>query len=374
MLRYLTAGESHGECLVAILEGMPAGLKVDSALIDKELKKRMSGYGRSERMKLESDSVKILAGLKGGVTLASPIGLTIQNKDSSLDKLPGLTSPRPGHADLAGALKYNQRDCRTILERSSARETATRVAVGTISKILLAEFGVEVVSHVVLIGGVDAHTNDLTYAEIKRTIEKSPVRCADEAASKLICEEIDSAAKEGNTLGGIFEIIIKNAPVGLGSHVHWDRKLDAKLAAALMSIQGVKGVEVGLGMMSAKRRGSKFQDAIFYDKAKGFSRKTNNAGGIEGGISNGEDIILRAAVKPIPTLREPLPSVDIRTKKSAKAEVQRADVCAVPAAGVVGEAVVAFEIAGAMREKFGGDSIGEMKRNFDGYIKQVKSF
>jgi len=374
MLRYLTAGESHGECLLSILEGMPAGLKVDTKAIDIDLKRRMTGYGRSERMKIESDSVKVLSGLRGSLTIGSPISLLITNKDSSIDKLPSLSCPRPGHADLAGALKYNLKDLRSILERSSARETAARVAIGAICKILLAEFDIEVASHVVLIGGVDAHTSSLEFDHIKQTVEKSSIRCADEAADKLMCEEIDKAREAGDTLGGTFEVIVKNPLVGLGSHVQWDRKLDAKLAAGLMSIQGIKGVGIGQGMVSGQKPGSEFHDEIIYNKQKGFSRKSNNAGGIEGGISNGENIILRAAMKPICTLKEALASVDIRTKKTAKAEVQRADVCAVPAAGIVGEAVVAFEIANAVSEKLGGDSLDEMKRNFDAYLEQVKEF
>ena len=374
MLRYMTAGESHGECLTAILEGMPAGLKISLEPIVRDLKRRMAGYGRSERMKLENDAARVLSGLLGGITIGSPITLMIQNKDASIEKLPGLTAPRPGHADLAGILKYNQKDIRIILERSSARETAIRVAVGAVCKELLVEFGIEIASHIVLIGGVDAHTRNLNFKEIKERAEKSPVRCADEAAEKLMCEEINKAKDAGDTLGGIFEVIVKNAPVGLGSHVQWDRRLDTRLAASIMSIQGVKGVEIGAGMASSAKQGSKFQDQIVYDKIKGFSRKSNNAGGIEGGISNGENIVVRAAMKPISTLKKPLPSIDIKTKKAAKAEVQRADVCAVPAAGIVGEAVAAFDIANAMCEKLGGDSIGEMKRNFDSYINEVRKF
>lgn len=374
MLRYLTAGESHGRCLTAILEGMPAGLKIDEKFIDRELKRRMAGYGRSDRMKIESDSVQILAGLRSGVTIGSPISFLIDNKDSSIDKLPSLSSPRPGHADLAGAIKYNQTDLRNILERSSARETASRVGVGAFCKILLAEFEIEIISHTVLIGGVDAHAKALGFADISQAAPKSSVRCADKAAAKLMCEEIDKAIDSGDTLGGIFEIIAKNVPVGLGSYVQWDRRLDGRLAMALMSIQGIKGVEIGPGFASAGKRGSKYHDEIIYSKAKGFARKTNNAGGIEGGISNGEDIVIHAAMKPISTLKKPLSSVDIRTKKPSKAEAERADVCAVPSAGVVGEAVVAFEIANAFCEKFGGDSMSEMKRNFKGYAEQVRKF
>jgi len=353
---------------------MPAGLKINTALINEDLKRRKTGYGRSERMKIEVDSVKILSGVRSSITIGSPISIMIQNKDSSIDKLPSLVSPRPGHADLAGALKYDAKDLRDILERSSARETAIRVAVGAISKILLAEFGIDITSHVILIGGVDAHTSDLDFDKIKHAALKSPLRCADEAAAKLMHEEIDKAKNSGDTLGGIFEVIARKVPPGLGSHVHPDRKLDSRLAAALMSIQGIKGVEIGLGMEYSKKQGSNVHDKISYDKNKGFKRQTNNAGGIEGGISNGQDIILRAAMKPIATLKKPLSSVDIKTKKASKAEVERADVCAVPSAGVVGEAVTAFELANAMQEKFGGDSLGEMKRNFDWYLKQIRNF
>jgi chorismate synthase len=373
MLRYLTAGESHGKAVIAILEGMVSGLEVDAKVIDKDLKRRMQGYGRGDRMKIEEDSVQVLSGLKGGLTLGSPVTLLVENKDFSIETLPVLSCPRPGHADLAGALKYNQSDLRAILERSSARETVARVSIGGLCKILLGEFGVDILSHVTVIGGVDSHTKSLSFEELHTLTEKSPVRCPDEAATKLMCEEIDSAKESGDTLGGSFEIIARNIPAGLGNHVHWDRKLDANLAQALMSIQAIKGVDIGLGVGVAKKRGSKCHDEILYKKDKGFSRKTNNAGGIEGGVSNGEDIVLHAYMKPIATLKEPLSSIDIKTKSKKKAEVQRADICAVPAAGVVGEAVAAFVLANAMCEKFGGDSLAEMKRNFEGYLEQTRN-
>ncbi len=374
MLRYLTAGESHGKAVIAILEGIVSGLKIDTNVIDNDLKKRMQGYGRGDRMKIEKDVVQILSGLKDGSTLGSPITFMVLNADSSIDTLPSLSCPRPGHADLAGALKYNQSDLRTVLERSSARETVARVCVGGLSKILLAEFGIDILSFVTLIGGVDSHTKNLSFDELRNLAEDSPVRCPDEAATKLMCEEIDSAKDSGDTIGGVFEVIAKNVPPGLGSFVHWDRKLDANLAQALMSIQAIKGVGVGLGVGVAKKRGSKCHDEINYQKDKGFTRKTNNAGGIEAGVSNGEDIVLHAYMKPIATLMEPLNSVDIKTKEKKRAEVQRADVCAVPAAGIVGEAVVAFVLANAMCEKFGGDSLAEMKRNYGGYIEQVRNY
>lgn len=372
MLRYLTAGESHGKAVVAILEGMVSGLKVDLKRIDADLARRMKGYGRGDRMKIEKDTVKVLSGLKGGSTLGSPITLIVDNKDASIEKLRPLSCPRPGHADLAGALKHNTTDLREILERSSARETVARVAIGGVCKILLGEFGIDIQSHVTVIGGVESHTKDLSFGDIRSLSEGSPVRCADAAAGKLMCAEIDKAKTAGDTVGGSFEVIVHNVPAGLGSHAQWDRKLDANLARGLMSIQAIKGVGIGLGSDVAHRRGATCHDEITYQKDKGFKHKTNNAGGIEGGISNGEDIVLKVYMKPISTLKEPLGSVDINTKKPKKAEVERADVCAVPAAGVVGEAIAAFEIANAICEKFGGDSLGEMKRNFDAYIEAIR--
>jgi len=374
MLRYLTAGESHGRALVAILEGMPLGLKLDIKAIDTELARRQAGYGRGKRMQMERDRVEILAGLREGKTMGSPIALVIKNKDYRLDQLPPLTGPRPGHADLAGAIKYDQPDFRDILERASARETAARVAVGGISKQLLSEFAIDMLSHVISIGGIRAHTADLDFNQIRSKSSKSVLNCADKAAEKLMIAEIDKMKERKDTLGGVFEIIVISAPVGLGSHVHYDRKADGRLCGALASIQGIKGVEVGLGIDAAKRAGSEVHDEIFYEADKGFFRNTNNAGGIEGGMTNGEPIILRAAMKPISTLGSPLSSVDLGTKKSTKASVERADICAVSAAGVVGEAVVAFELANLMIEKFGGDSILEMKRNYEGYLQQIKEF
>ncbi len=397
MLRYLTGGESHGPCLTAILEGIPAGLRVNKEFIDKDLRRRQSGYGRGERMKIESDKVEILSGLRGGETLGSPLTLLIRNKDwenwqTIMDpfsppensekegkSVPRLTRPRPGHADLAGAIKYNHKDLRNILERSSARETAARVAVGAIAKVLLKEFEIEIISQVVELGKIKAHTADLTVEKIRRQRDKSQLSCPDRTAEKLMVEEIGKAEKAGDSLGGIFEVMVTNVPVGLGSHVHWDKKLDGRLAQALMSIQAIKGVEIGLGFETSRRPGSKVHDEIFYQERQaneekaGFFRKTNNAGGIEGGMSNGEMIVVRAAMKPIPTIKAPLKSVDLLTKDPVTAVVERADTCAVPAAAVVGEAVVAFEIAGAMQEKFGGDSLSEMKRNYESYLDYVKT-
>ncbi|MEE8360405.1 MAG: chorismate synthase, partial [Candidatus Omnitrophota bacterium] len=275
MLRFLTAGESHGEAVISILEGMVAGLRVDTGSIDTQLKRRMQGYGRGDRMKIENDTVRILSGLKDGSTLASPITMMVKNKDASIDTLPPLSCPRPGHADLAGGLKYNQKDMRTILERSSARETVARVSVGSICKLFLSELGIEVISHVKVIGGVDCHTRDLSYEQVRDQAEKSKTRCADGAATKLMVEEIDGAKESGDTLGGCFEVIARGVPAGLGSHTHWDRKLDANIARALMSIQAIKGVSVGIGMGAAIKRGSKCHDEIIYKKGHGFLRRTN---------------------------------------------------------------------------------------------------
>ena len=384
MLRYLTAGESHGELLMGILEGLPAGLLIRVTDIDSDLARRQGGHGRGGRMKIEKDTVKIFTGVRWGKTLGSPIGLMVRNKDwenwrikmspdsAFLNNAEPVTRPRPGHADLAGAMKYGHTDIRNVLERSSARETAMRVAVGAVCKRLLDEFGISVVSHVIAIGGVYAKVDRLSHREIRRKTENSDLRCADHEAEKRMIRKIDDAQRSGDSLGGIFEVVVSGAPIGLGSHVHWDRKLDSRLAAALMSVQAIKGVEIGSGFGVANRPGSQVHDEIFWTPKGGFFRKTNHAGGIEGGMSNGEDITLRAAMKPIPTLMRPLRSVDLETRKPFKASVERSDVCAVPAAGVVGEAVVAFEIAAGMIEKFGGDSMDEMRRNYEQYQKQLR--
>jgi chorismate synthase len=385
MLRYLTAGESHGELLMGIIEGIPSGLLIRVTDIDRDLARRQVGYGRGGRMKIEKDSVKIYTGVRWGRTLGSPVGLMIRNKDWEnwrdkmspdpmfLNTAEPVTRPRPGHADLPGALKYGATDIRNILERSSARETAMRVAVGSVAKRLLAEFGIEVVSHVLSIGGVFAKVPKASFQEIKKRAEASELRCADHDAEKRMMKKIDEAMAAGDTLGGVFELIITGAPVGLGSHVHSDRKLDGRLASSLMSIQAIKGVEVGAGFGVANKPGSQVHDEILWSRKEGFYRKTNMAGGIEGGMSNGEAIVLRAAMKPIPTLYKPLRSVDMVSKKPFKASIERSDACAVPAAGVVAEAAAAFELAMAMIEKFGGDSIEEMKRNYNGYDKNLKT-
>jgi len=384
MLRYLTAGESHGELLMGIIEGMPSGLLIRITDIDRDLCRRQTGYGRGGRMKIEKDTVKIYTGVRWGRTLGSPIGLMVRNKDWEnwrdkmspdpmfLNSADPVTRPRPGHADLPGALKYGMADIRNILERSSARETAMRVAAGAVAKRLLEEFGIEVMSHVLSIGGVFAKTQKISIKDLKKRVEASELRCSDPDAEKRMMRRIDEAKIAGDSLGGVFELIVTNAPVGLGSHTHWDRKLDSRLAGALMSIQAIKGVEVGAGFGVANRPGSLVHDEIFWNKKDGFNRKTNMAGGIEGGMSNGEHIVLRAAMKPIPTLMKPLRSVDMMSKKPFKASVERSDVCAVPAAGVVAEAAVAFELASAMIEKFGGDSIDEMKRNYEAYMKHLR--
>jgi chorismate synthase len=372
MLRYLTGGESHGKCMLTIVDGIPAGLKINRTIIDDELARRMMGYGRGKRMKIESDKVQILSGIRSEKTIGSPVSLLIKNIDQSIDKLPKIYEPRPGHADLSGILKYNLDDIRSVLERASARETVSRVAVGALSKILLAQFNIKIASHVVAIGAVVSKTKGLTLDKIISISSKSPVMCADTSASVGMCREIDKAEKAGDTLGGAFEIIIHGVPPGLGSYVQWDRKIDANLSRAVMSIQAIKGVSFGIGFEAAVLAGSKVHDEIFYDKKRSFYRKTNNAGGIEGGMTTGEDIILRAAMKPISTLSKPLSTVDIRTKRSVKATVERSDVCAVPAAAVIGEAVSAIEIANALLEKFGGDSVAEMRRNYEGYLAQVR--
>ncbi len=384
MLRFLTAGESHGQALVAILEGIPANLHLTHKDIDVELERRQGGYGRGERMQIESDRAKILSGVRFGKTLGSPISLLINNRDwekwhraMSVEGSPQdgtrVTRPRPGHADLAATIKYGHADIRNVLERASARETAARVAVGAIAKKLLREFHIDMVSHVIRIGPVAAKVSPLTFEELKDRAEASPVRCADQKAADKMIAAIDEVKESGDSLGGICEIRAAGCPVGLGSHVHWDRRMDGRICYALMSIPSVKGVEIGLGFKAATLPGSQVHDAIHH-RGERFTRPTNNAGGIEGGISNGEDIVVRVAVKPIPTMGRPLLSVDVASKKQFQAFRERADVCVVPAVGIIGEAVVAFEIAKALCEKFGGDSLEEMMRNYQGYEQQVRRF
>jgi chorismate synthase len=394
MLRCLNSGESHGQMLAAILEGMPAGVPVTEEAVNHDLARRQRGYGRGGRMKIEQDRVEFISGVRKGLTMGSPIGLLVRNKDwenwkEIMSVAPGepstervVTRPRPGHADFAGAVKYDHTDIRNVLEKASARETAIRVAIGAVAKQLLAQFGMTVVSYTVEIGGVVAATGGRAPEELYDLAERSEVRCADSTAEAKMIDKIKEAKEKGDTLGGVFEVIVTHPPIGLGSYAQWDRRLNARLAFALMSIQAMKGVEIGLGFETARRFGSQVHDEIFYGdeaaeatggRSQGkFYRKTNNAGGFEGGITNGQDIVLRVAMKPISTLYKPLQSVDMKSKEPFKAAIERSDICTVPAAGVVGEAVVAFEMAGAMIDKFGGDSLGEMKRNYDGYMRTVE--
>jgi chorismate synthase len=386
-LRYVTAGESHGQAVIAVLEGLPAGLKITEEDFNNELSERQVGYGRGKRMQIESDRARVISGLRFGLTMGSPLTLLIENKDwpnwqdamgefSPSEGDPRrITRPRPGHADLAGLLKYGTHDARNILERSSARETAARVAAGAAAKKLLRQFEIEIVSHVIEIGGIQAEVEKLGSEEIRKRAGNSQLRCADERAEAAMIERIDRAKEEGDTLGGMIEVVSSNVPPGLGSHVQWDRKLDGLLAQAVMSIQAVKSVEIGLGSQVAKMPGSKVHDEIFYDKeSRRFYRGSNRAGGIEGGISNGSDIILKAAMKPIPTLRIPLASVDVETKAETKAVFERSDVCAVSACAVVAASVVALTLADQMIVKFGGDSVDEMKANYKNYVNSVEAF
>lgn len=386
MLRYLNAGESHGKGLMAVLEGVPAGLPLTAEMINRDLARRQGGYGRGGRMRIEKDQIEFYCGVRKGKTLGNPLGLLIRNRDwdnwqDVMAAEPGppstervVTRPRPGHADLVGAIKYGHRDIRNVLEKASARETAIRVALGAVAKALLAEFDVRVVSYTIRIGSVVAPRVDDYVAAFERA-EQSQVRCADAAASEKMIEHIRSAKHKGDSLGGVFEVVVTNPPIGLGSYVQWDRRLSARLAMAAMSIQAMKGVEIGMGFESAQRFGSEVHDDIYPSEIRpGFDRKTNNAGGLEGGITNGQPVILRVAMKPIATLYQPKHSVDIRTKEPFEATVERSDICTVPAAGVVGEAVIAYEMANATLEKFSGDSLDEMKRNFAAYQEYVKNF
>jgi chorismate synthase len=416
--RFTTAGESHGKALIAIVEGVPAGLDIDIAAINHELWRRQQGYGRGGRMKIETDTVEILSGIRHGKTLGSPIALTIENKDfvhwqgvmsvepvgsvSSPHVTKGhvikddrkVTRPRPGHADLAGGQKFGARDLRDILERASARETAARVACGAIAKQLLAAFGVEVRSHVIQLGGIPETPLAKTWNEITAIPSDSPLNCADAEAQTAMIAAIDEAKEDGDTLGGIFEVIAKNVAVGLGAHTSWEDKLDGRIARAIMSIHAVKAVEIGTGVTNAARRGSEVHDEILMrDEGKWmkderhdldssltphpsslFVRRTNNAGGLEGGITNGEELRVRGYMKPISTLRKALRSVDIDTKQPSDAAFERSDITAVPAAGVIGEAMLAIVLANEMREKFGGDSMDEMMQNFKNYVDRLSEY
>jgi chorismate synthase len=389
MFRFTTAGESHGRALVAIVEGLPAGLPIDVEQINHELWRRQQGYGRGARMKIEQDRVEIMSGLRHGLALGSPLALLIENKDwenwnavmaaeptdLAPEKSRRVKRTRPGHADLAGGLKYDARDLRNVLERASARETAARVACGALAKQLLDSFGVQIRSHVIQLGGVPEKPLELKFEQIAAIPEDAPLNCADSAAQQQMMELIDQKKVAGDTLGGIFEVVARGVTPGLGSHTSWDQKLDGRLAQAIVSIHAVKAVAIGAGLEASSLPGSEVHDEISYnDETKEFIRDTNRAGGLEGGVTNGEEIRVRGHLKPISTLRRALRSVDIDTKQEERAAFERSDITVVPAAGVIGEAMVALVLAEAMREKFGGDSLGEMKRNFEGYREQLRGY
>jgi chorismate synthase len=390
MFRFETAGESHGQCLVATLTGLPAGIPISLDFLNRELWRRQQGFGRGGRMKIEADHVEIVAGVRHSQTIGSPIAVIIHNKDwknwtealpvedidGAEDHRKPVTRPRPGHADLAGGIKYNLPEARYILERASARETAARVAVGAFAKTLLAEFGIGVLSHVIGVGEARL-TRQATWEELVALSEKSEVllACVDPEAEKQMKEVVDCAYRTGETVGGVFEVVAHNLPVGLGSHITWDSRLDGRLAQAVVSMQAVKGVEIGFAAEGAASFGSRVQDTIHYNREeRRFTRGSNRAGGLEGGITNGQDVLVRGFLKPISTLRRPLESVDLVTREPALAAYERSDVCVVPAAGVIGEAMVAIVLAQAFLEKFGGDSLEETRRNFDGYQQQVKNY
>jgi len=390
MFRFETAGESHGECLVATMAGLPAGVPVSLDAINRELWRRQQGYGRGGRMKIETDQAHIVSGVRHSKTIGSPIAILLENKDwknwtealpvedseGAEDKKKPVTRPRPGHADLAGALKYNFDDARYILERASARETAGRVALGAVAKAFLAEFGIGVLSHVVSVG--DAHLGrQADWEELVALSQRDEVllNCVDAEAEQRMKAVVDQAYRTGDTAGGVFEVVAHGAPPGLGSHTTWDARLDGKLAQAIVSMQAVKGVEIGCAAEGSASFGSQVQDTIRYSREdRRFTRGANRAGGLEGGMTNGQDVIVRGMLKPISTLRRPLESVDLATREPALAAYERSDVAVVPAAGVIGEAMVALVLAGAMLEKFGGDSLAETKRNFEGYLEQVKNY
>ena len=390
MLRFVTSGESHGQALVAWISGLPADLPVDLEFVNRELHRRQLGYGRGGRQKIEKDRVEALAGIRHGHTIGAPIAMRLENRDwpnwekaLPVEDVDGaeeaqrpLTAPRPGHADLAGALKFNFHDARYVLERASARETAARVAAGAIAKLLLREFGTDVLSHVIGVGKVHLE-RAATWAEIQAVCAnlESPLRCVNAATEQRMKLEVDQMLRAGDSVGGIFEVVAHNVAPGLGSHAQWDEKLDGRLARAVMSIQAVKAVEIGTGVASAASYGSEVQDEIRYDATrKRFERSTNRAGGLEGGITNGEDVVVRGYLKPISTLRRPLETADLKTKQAVKAAYERSDICVVPAAGVAGEAMVALVLAEAFLQKFGGDSLAETRRNFEGYQRQLDNF
>jgi len=394
VVRYLTAGESHGPQLTAIIEGLPAQLEITSEQINKELKRRQGGHGRGRRMQIEKDTVAITAGVRHGKSLGSPVCLVVNNDDwkhwtnimgieplgeeiDPEDIKRQITRPRPGHADLVGGMKYGHRDLRNVLERSSARETTVRVAVGAVAKQLLSQLGISIVAHVTKIGGIEANLDlaaEKTIEEIRAIVEADPVYCLDSEASEKMVEAIDHAKKAGDTIGGVVEVIIAGMPAGVGSYVHYDRKLDAKLAMAMMSINAFKGVEVGLGFEMANLFGSQVHDQISWNEDKGYTRDTNRLGGLEGGMSTGMPIVIRGVMKPIPTLYKPLQSVDIDTKEPFKASIERSDSCAVPAASVVAEAVIAWEIAAAVLDTFNGDQLDTLKADIERHRAYTKGF
>lgn len=387
-MRYLTAGETHGPQLTAIIEGVPSNMKFSFELINEQLQRRQKGHGRGRRMQIEKDEAAVMGGVRHGRTTGAPIALVIENKDwkhwttvMNIEPIEGsdedkrrVNRPRPGHADLNGGLKYNLTDLRNVLERSSARETAARVACGAVARMLLAEFGIKVAGQVIRIGEIEADRHELPLDELIEITEQSPVRVVDKAAEAKMIEHIDQTKKDGDSIGGIVECIVEGVPIGLGSYVQWDRKLDGRIAQAVVSINAFKGVEFGIGFEAAKKPGSQVHDEIMYTKEQGFYRASNRLGGFEGGMTNGMPIIVRGVMKPIPTLYKPLQSVDIDTKEPFTAQVERSDACAVPAASVVLEAVVAWEVAVSFLDKFGGDSIEEIRSNYESYLAQVERY
>ncbi len=392
MLRFSTAGESHGESLIALISGLPAGVEVDQEFIDHELWRRQRGYGRGGRMRIESDTAHILSGVRHGKTIGAPVAVEIENRDwknwtevlpvgaGDPSKHKAVASPRPGHADLAGALKYDFPDARYVLERASARESTARVAAGAFAKLLLKVLNIEVASHVIRVGRAELE-HDATWEEIAALRDKEEIllSCVDPEAESRMKAEVDLALRTGDSIGGIFEVIVRGAPAGIGTYVNWDERLDGVLAQAVMSLQAVKAVELGRGVTAAASLGSEVHDAIGYSESETnghtrFTREHNNAGGIEGGVSNGEDIVIRGYLKPISTLRRPLASVSFETRETTKAAYERSDVCVVPAAGVAAESMVALAVARLALEKFGGDSVGELRRNYDGYLAQIRRF
>ncbi|HYU20917.1 MAG TPA: chorismate synthase [Chloroflexota bacterium] len=390
-LPFVTAGESHGQQLTIVIQNVPAGLELSAAQINEQLRRRQGGHGRGGRMKIEKDQVQFVAGVRYGYTMGSPIAMVIPNLDwpnwagrmdveRPAEETPKVTKLRPGHADLAGIVKFAHDDVRNVLERASSRETASRVAAGAVARVFLAQFGIELRSHTVRIGPIEAQVPSRIRGEYRgpanpeiaafwEQVESSDVRCGDAEATQCMKSEIDAARTAGDTLGGVFEVIAYNVPIGLGSYSQWDEKLDGRLAGALLSIPSIKGVEIGDGFAETARRGSTVHDVIEYDPQRGWSRRTNNAGGTEGGVTNGAPLVVRCAAKPISTLINPLPSVDLASKEESPAHVERSDVCVVPAAGVVGEAMVALVLADAFRQKFGGDSMAEIGRNFEAYVE-----